>query len=207
MLDSVKRIASDVAKAGSSFTGATLDLRTCIGAWLFPKIGRGGTTAISGGNTVGVRFKVHRVINNGTAVGGGMVNPVIDLVGQTAAAASTTVATTSNAGQNQIPSTSGTSFVADDWCCVQDSGGGVTRLEFLKLSVLATNLMSFDYNLAFQHTSVQADTIRNKADVFAPIWLDGGSLYYAVFDYGQATGGDTATVVCLGQTLTSLITQ
>ena len=204
VLDAQSIIAAQVLARGSAVSG-TIDLRTAIGAWIFAKIGRGGTTALSGGTTPGVDVIIRRIINNNVAVAGGMSSPVVALLSQTAAAASTTCATSnSNAGQAVLTVASGSGFAAGDIICIQDSGAGVTRLEFQRISKIATNVFTLDENLAFTHTSAGADTVRNKSDVFAPVWVDGGSLISVIFDYGDDTAGESCTVISFAQVETSI---
>jgi len=96
--DNVAVVAVQVLARGSTVRG-TLDLRSKLGAWLFIKIGRGGTTALSGGTTAGISIEINRVINNDTAVSGGQSDPILSLLSSVAAASSTTCATSnSNAG-------------------------------------------------------------------------------------------------------------
>ncbi len=125
------------------------------------------------------------------------------LLSQTVAANSTTVNADSNAGQATLNVASITGFASEDIVCIQDSGGGVTRLEWHRVSKTATGVLTLDRNLQFSHTSAQADTVRNKSDVFAPIWVHGLSLIEVIFDYGDATGGDSATVQALAQSYAS----
>ena len=202
--DNVGVVAAQVLARGSTVSG-TLDLRSKLGAWLYAKIGRGGTTALSGGTTPGIDVLIRRVVNNNTATAGG-VHPVgmPALLSSTAAASSTTCATSdSNSGQAALNVALITGFAAGDIICIQDSGGGVTRLEWHRVSKTAAGILTLDRNLQFTHTSAGADTVRNKADVFAPIWVPPGSLYEVCFDYGDDTAGDSATVQCLAQTLDS----
>lgn len=201
--DNVSVIGAQVLARGSTVRG-TIDLRTAFGAYLFPKIGRGGTTAISGGTLVGIKLQVRRLINNDTATAGG-VHPVgaPALLSSVAAAAATTVSVDSASGQAALNVALITGFASEDIVCIQDSGAGVTRLEWHRVSKTAAGILTLDRSLQFSHTAVQADTVRNKADVFAPIWVPGGSLAEVIFDYGDATAGESATLICLAQTYAS----
>lgn len=193
--DNVSVITEQVLIRGSTVRG-TLDLRTKFGAMLFCKVGRGGTTAL----TNGVDLLIRRVLNNDAAIAGG-VHPVhVALASSTTAASSTTVSSDSNSGQAALNVTSIAGFVAGDLICIQDSGGGVTRLEWQRVSKTATGVLTLDRNLQFTHTAAQADTVRNKSDVFNPIWVPGGSLVEVIFDYGDDSAGDSATVQALAQT-------
>jgi hypothetical protein len=195
--DNVTVVAAQVLARGST-VGGQLDLRAKFGAYLMAKIGRGGTTAL----TNGVDFLVRRILNNDTATAGG-VHPagMPGLLSTIVAASSTTCATSnSNSGQPVLNVALITGFAAGDVICIQDSGGGVTRLEWGRVSKTATGVLTLDRNLQFTHTSAGADTVRNKADVFAPIWMPGGSLYECLFDYGDDTAGESVTVICSAQT-------
>lgn len=197
--DNVSIIAAVVLSRGSSTRGIW-DLRTKVGGYLFGKIGRGGTTALSGGAlTAGLHLICRRVLNNESQAVGIITPGQIDLLGSNAAANSTTVNSDSNSGQAALNVASVTGFAGEDMILVQDSGGGVTRVEWARVAKTATGILTLDRNLVYTHTAAQADTVRNKADSFGPIWLDGGSLWECIFDYGDETAGESATVQALGQ--------
>lgn len=198
--DNVSVIAAAVLARGSTTRG-TIDLRSKLGARLYAKLGRGGTTAL----TNGVNLLIRPVVNNNGASAGAVHPYSIDMLSQTVAASSTTCATSdSNSGQAALNVASITGFAAGDLICIQDSGGGVTRLEWHRVSKTATGVLTLDRNLSFTHTSAGADTVRNKADVFPPIWVPGGSLYEVIFDYGDDAAGDSVTIQCLAQTHDSM---
>lgn len=202
--DNVAVVSAAVLARGSTTRG-TLDLRTKYGAMIFGKIGRGGTAAL----TNGVAFRCRRVLNNDTAVAGGSHPQMFDFLSQAVAGISTTINVDVAAAQPEIKLASITSIVVGDMVCIQDSGGGVTRLEWgvvSKLSVASGTGVTLDRPLQFAHTAAQADTVRNKADVFAPFWIEGGSLYECLFDYGDDAVGDSVTVQCVAQTLDSYST-
>jgi hypothetical protein len=198
--DNVAVIAATVLARGSVARG-TLDLRSKFGADLFIKIGRGGTTAL----TNGVNVLVRKVVNNdGASAGASHPTGGYESLSTTAAATSTTVDADSNSGQAVLNVTSTTGFAAGDIICIQDAGAGVTRLEFHRVSKItnpgASGELNLDRNLTFTHTAAQADTVRNKSDVFAPIWVRGGSLVAVVIDYGDDSAGESVTVQALAQT-------
>lgn len=197
-------IAKQVITRGSTVRG-TINLQTAFGAWAFVKLGRGGTAALT--TAASVRFS--RVPANG-ALQVGVPHPDLGNTRstQTAAAASTTCATSdSTAGSQTLNVALITGFAAGDLICIQDSGGGTTRLEWQRVSKTATGILTLDEGLTFTHTAAGADTVRNKADVFTPIWLPGLSLWEAVVDYGADTTGDSLTVQVIGQTYASEIGQ
>lgn len=192
--DNVSIIAAQVLARAATLRG-TWDLRTAKGGWVLAKFGRGGTTALA---SIGARLSCRRLLNNGAA-GGGHPAGVPDLRSGITAATSTTVGSDSASGQAVLNATLGTGFLADQQICIQDSGGGVTRLEWAYISKVSSNTITLDAPLQYTHTSAQADTIRNQADVFSPIWLDGGALWEVIIDYGQQSTGDSLTVQVLGQ--------
>jgi hypothetical protein len=189
-------VAAQVMARAATPVRGTLDLRSKYGAFIFIKIGRGGTTAL----TNGVDVLIRRVLNNGVAAVGG-VHPIgIPLLSSTAAAASKTVGADAAAGATSLTvSPDATSLAAGDIICIQDSGGGVTRLEWARISKISGSVLTLDAPLQFAHTLAQADTVRNKSDVFEPIWVDGGSLYSVIFDYGDDAAGDSVTIQAMAQ--------
>lgn len=201
--DSVDVVAAQVLTRGSTVRG-TIDLRGKHGARLLVKMGRGGTATITNGCDV----LIQEVINNDTARAGGAHPNGIALKTQLpgTAAASTTVSADSNSAQAVLTVASGTGFAAGDYICIQDSGGGVTRLEFHKISKISGGTITLTRNLQYTHTAAQADTVRNQADVFPRLWLDGGSLWEVIFDYGDDAAGDSVTVIATAQTLDSYST-
>lgn len=194
-------VVADAVLARGSTTRGTLDLRAKFGAMLFIAIGRGGTTGL----TNGVDVLIRRVLNND---GAGGVHPaaIPPLLSSIAAGISSTVNVDSNSGQAELKVASIASIAVGDILCIQDSGGGVTRLEWARVSKLTVGSgtgVTLDRNLSYSHTSAQADTVRNKSDVFAPIWMEGGSLYEVIFDYGDDAAGDSVTVRAKAQTYDS----
>jgi hypothetical protein len=197
--DNVTVVTPQVLARGSSVSG-TLDLRSKLGAMIMPRVGRGGTAAL----TNGVDVIIRPILNNGTASAGVREAAGTALLSSTAAANSTTVNVDSNSGQKELKVAAITGWAVGDWLCIQDSGGGVTRLEFArisKLSVASGTGVTLDRNLAYSHTSAQADTVRNKSDVFNEIWIYGGALWEVVFDYGDDSAGDSVTVCAKARTL------
>lgn len=183
--------------AKGSTSRATLDLRTANGAYIFGKLGRGGTTAL----TNGVDFLVRRILNNGAA-GIGVRHPagMYPLRSEYAAAASTTVNVDSNSDQNELKLASISGLAVGDLLCITDAG--FTRTEWArisKLTVASGTGITLDAPLVYTHTSAQADTVRNKAEVFPPLWIPGGSLYEVIFDYGDDAAGEDVVIQALAQ--------
>lgn len=181
-------IAATTLARGSTSRG-TLDLRSKRGAYLMMAIGRGGTTAL----TNGIQVLVRRTINNDATI-----HPaaVVEFSSQTAAAVSTTVNSDSNSGQAAINVASIGAIVAGDVVCIE--GASNARQEFHRISKVAAGILTSDVNLKTTHTSAQGDTVRNKADVWT-VWIDGGATYEVVFDYGDDSAGDTASIVATAQ--------
>jgi hypothetical protein len=199
--DSTVVLAPQVLARGSTVRG-TLDLRAKFGAFLHLEMGRGGTTAL----TNGVDILVRQLWDGDSAATHSPTQPagMPALLSSIVAATSTTVDADSNAAQATLNVTSTTGFAAGDIICIQDAGGGVTRLEFHRVSKItnpgASGELVLDRNLVFTHTGAQADTVRNKSDVFAPIWMPGGSYYEVIFDYGDDSAGESVTLSALAQT-------
>jgi hypothetical protein len=187
--DNVTIVAS-ATLARNATTRGTIDLRSKYGMYLFARIGRQGTTAL----TNGVDLVVRRTLNND-----GIAHPEAPIIrGQSAAAQSTTVNADSNSGQAILNVASTTSWTAGDIALL---GGGTAREEWVRVARVtdATHLL-LDRNLQFTHTAGQADTIRNKADVFPAMWFPGGALYEVIFDYGDDAAGESVTVEAKAQT-------
>lgn len=202
--DNVSVVAAAVLARGSTARG-TLDLRSKFGAYLFAKIGRGGTTGL----TNGVDVLIRRMPNNGAAstVGGKHSVGVPLLSSIVACNGNTTISgSNANAGDVEIHTAAVTNFAAGDIICIQDADAGVTRLEWArvsKLTVASGTGLTLDSPIAFTHTTAQADTVRNKADAFAPVWMAGGSTYEVIFDYGDDAAGESVTVQAVAQTYDS----
>lgn len=194
--DNLTIIAAQVLARNATPLRGTFDLRTCRGGYLFAKFGRGGTAAL----TNGVRLKVFPLVNNAGASVGAIHPAGRDLNSfSTAAATSTAVNSDSAAAQNVLNVISSASFLADQNVCIQDSGGGVTRLEWNQVSKTGAGTLTMVEPLSFAHTAAQADTVRNMADVFEEIPLRGGTLWGVYVDYGDDASGDSITVQVLGQ--------
>jgi hypothetical protein len=186
-----------VVLARGSVARATYDLTGKVGAFLNFKLGRGGTTAL----VAGVTPFVSRIINGGVAMAGGMITPLIGPgLSSIAAANGSTVSTNAAAGDYELKTVAITGWAAGDWLCIQDADGGVTRLEFAmiaKLSVVSGTGVTLRSPLAFVHTAAQADTVRNKADVWNEYQVAGGGLISVGFDYSAESASSEAVTVCI----------
>lgn len=195
--DNVSVIAAQVLARNANPLVGSLDLRTKKWGYLYPKFGRGGTTAL----TNGVRLLVLPELNNGGASVGANHPQQFDYISSTVAAVSPTVNANAAAGDVTLGITSQTGIVAGEPICIQDAGGGVTRLEWNVVSrLISTTGIALVLPLSFAHTSAQADTVRSKADIFPRIPVTGGTLWKVVIDYGDDAAGDSITVQVLAQT-------
>ncbi len=196
--DNVSVIAVATLAKGATARG-TLDLREAVGAYLFGKIGRGGTTALSNG----IDFLARRILNNeSAAVGIRHPSGLYPYRSDYAAAIEKTCSTSnSNAGQNEVILDSVTSLAVGDLIVITDASYARTEWgRISKLTVASGTGITLDAPLVYTHTSAQADKVRTKAEVFPPLWLPGGSVYEAIFDYGDDSTGESAIVQALAQT-------
>jgi len=187
--------------AKGSIVRGTIDLTAYPGAYILPRIGRGGTTALG----TAISVLIRRVYGGSS---GTRIHPASgqNRLGGTTAAASTTCATSdSNSGQSVLTVSSGTGFAAGDLLCIADAG--LTRTEFGRIAKISAAVITLDAPLQYTHTSAAADTVRNQSDVFTPIWCPGGALWEVIFDYGASASGETVVVEALAQKYTSDITQ
>ncbi len=196
--DTATNIVAIASLARNAVVSGTIDLRSKFGAFLFICVGKTGTTAL----TNGVEVRVNRTINNngrGHPSSHAALGP-----GAFAAAQSTTVNADSASGQNILNVASTTSWAQGDYLLIVETGGGFTRAEWARVARVtdATHLL-LDRNLQFTHTAAQADTVRNKADIYSPVWCPGGSVYEVIFDYGDDAAGDSVIVECTAQTYDS----
>lgn len=191
--DNVSVVAA-ATLARNATTSGTIDLRSKRGAWLFIRVGRTGTTAL----TNGVDVLVRRTLNANAI---SQPCPVASFRTQYAAAQTTTCATSDSAsGQAVVTVASTTSFAAGDYLIFNQGGA---REEFARVArVTSSTAFLLDRNLTYTHTSSAADTIYNKADAWT-IWIDGGSYIEVVFDYGDDAAGDSVRVECKAQTYDS----
>jgi len=192
---SVKTMASLARNATSR---STLDLRTKWGAYVFARIGRGGTTALS----TGVIVMAKRTINNDAV--SHVSGAAASFIGSTTAAISTTAAAAgNNAGVSSLTVASTTSFVAGDIIFVAAASPAAADSEWCRVAdITSATVFLLDEPTRFAHNDV-AHTVRNKSDLFT-MWLEGGATYEIIFDYGDPAAGDAVTVQAFAQTLDSI---
>jgi hypothetical protein len=185
--------AAVVAKG--AIARGTIDLRGKGGGKLFAAVGKGGTTALSAGALVGAFPLIDQ--------GGGVLRKWSNTINKrqtntTTVNGNTTCATSdSAANQNVLTVASVTGFAAGDTILIQDAGGGVTRAEFGVISKIVGSTLVLRENLEYAHTAAGADTVRNQADIFPMMELDGGDQIEVVLDYGAEATGDSLTVLFL----------
>jgi hypothetical protein len=182
-------LATPQVIAKGALARGTLDLTSEFGAWLMIAVGKGGTATFTAGAAVaivpsiaqaGPSTHIHANSNLSRNQNLATVN------------GNTTCATSdSAAGSSTLNVASVTGFSAGDLICIQDAGGGVTRLEFARISKTATGVLTLRNNLQYTHTAAGADTVRNQADVFPRIWVPGGDIIEVVIDYGAETNADS----------------
>lgn len=160
-------------------TRSTLDLRTAWGAWVFVRIGRRVVTAL----TVAARVVIRPTINGDTIIHPGQS---MDRVSSTAAAgAKTTLSGATSIGAQSIPLTSATGFAAGDIICLHSDDTSAARVEFARVSSVSGSNLIPDSPLKLAHSS--ADACSNGADVFARMFIPGGSTY-EIFAENGASG-------------------
>jgi hypothetical protein len=179
---------------GSAAWGA-LDLRGKHGAYLFPRVGRSGTTVL----TTGVEVHIRRILTYAGAgtLGNGHPGDIVSLTGNTLVAQSTFVNADTAAITYSLNVASTASFAVNDLLII---GGGTAREEWARVGrITSGTVFGLDRPLQFAHTAAQADTVRNKADVYGPIWVLGGCGIEVIFDYSDDTTGDSVWIECRAQ--------
>lgn len=186
--DSGTAVISSQTLARGSSVSSTYAMGSKLRARFLVRVGRQGTTALTNGVDVIIRPSVNA---NAIAHPQGPV-----FTSQTAAAASTTCATSdSNAGQKTLNVASSTGFAAGDYLLI---GGGTAREEWARVSKVASGVLTLDRNLTYTHTTAQADTVRNKADLWVYDY-EGPGTVDVVVDYGDDSAGESVTVEVLVQ--------
>jgi hypothetical protein len=191
-----------IAKGG--LARGTLDLTTDFGAEFMVSIGKGGTTAFSVAGITMAFAKSIAQAGPSTKVHG---NSLQTRLGNSATCnGNSTIGADAAVGAATITVASGTGFAAGDKICIQDAGGGVTRLEYNVISKISGTTITLRHLLQYAHTAAQADTVRNTADIFVPISFNGGDIVEVVADFGAETGADSLTVQVLATVYTKMVT-
>ena len=153
----------------------TISFTAKYGGYLYARIGRNVTTALTRAGYLAVR-------PNGK---GSTVLPSVayDRVSSTVLAALSTVSSGGASGTNTVTLGSGTGFAAGDTICLQLAGA---RLEFARVIDVAGAVLTVDRNFRTSHNA--SDTVTNQADVWPRIWLPGDEIYdlVPVNNSGQA---------------------
>jgi hypothetical protein len=127
--------------------------------------------------------------------------------GGTSAASSSTVNADAALGAFSITPAATTGFAAGDRIVI---GPGTAREEPKAISKVSSGSLFFDEPLLFAHTAVQADTVRNQADIFDPYWIGGEANVNGVeviVDYGAAGSGSNLQVEVIAEVVGDYITQ
>lgn len=184
--------------ARQAVSRTTFDWRTKWGGYVFVRLGRGGTTALSSG--IPVLFR--RTINNNSINHVAPGTPA--LASQAAAAAATTAAASgNNAGVTSLTVASTTGFAAGDLICVSAASPAASDTEFCRVAdITSATVLLLDAATKFAHNDV-THTVRNKSDLWT-VWLEGGATYEMIIDYGDPAAGETVTIEAWAQTLDSI---
>lgn len=173
---------------GSRAAGS-IDLRAKFGAYAFIRVGRQSNTAL----TNGIGVYIQRIMNDGSDdiyhPGNYYENYAL---GNTTALSASTIAADAAKGGLAIVVASATSLAANDLIMISDASRA--RLEFNRVTKVASTTISLATPLLFAHTSVQADVVTNSASVYSPVWLDGGSKYAIILDYVDDAAGSDAHI-------------
>jgi hypothetical protein len=166
---------------------ATLDLRAKFGAFLHLRVGRTSVTAL----TAGIRTRVIRRIANGA-----IVHPVGLFEAQGVATAAALTAVLAPFGTGGWSVTSVTGFAVGDLVALDPDG--LTTLEFARISRVdaGNSVLYFESELQFDQSG---KNITNKAEVYAPLQVAGGSVVEVIFDYQESTSGNDVVCECLAQ--------
>lgn len=200
--DNVSIRANASLSRGVTSDRTTFDWRTKWGGFVFVKLARQGTTAL----TAGVKVLLRRTLNNdGSLVVGA---PVATLVSQTAAVGATgtaaCAASGNNAGVTTLTMNANITLAAGDIIYINGAGSGNKEWCRVAVPVTAGTSVVLDAPTKFAHNST-SDIVYNKADMFL-VWLEGGATYEIVFDYGESTSGESYTIEATAQTLDSILT-
>lgn len=189
------------ALSHSSQVRGTIDLSAKFGAYLFPAVGRSASGTLS----EAVAFRVYPRAKGGSTWDQiPHPGPETERLGGTGSASESTVSVDAAAAATSITLASAAGFAAEDVIVINDgSGGGFTRLEWNRVRRVATNTLHLSLPLQFAHTAAQADKVRNRAEVYPKIWLDGGAVYECIFDYAPGGVGNDVIVRCKAHTLDS----
>jgi hypothetical protein len=116
----------------------------------------------------------------------------------------TAAGTPNNAGVTSITTATNTGIVAGDLLFIDDTGNvGIGNSEWARAAfVTSSTVILLDRPTQYAHNSTNAH-LSNHADVFSPVWMDGGCEVEVIFDYGASSTGDTDVVRCFYSTYDS----
>jgi hypothetical protein len=195
-------LANTTVTLGSVNRVTPIDWRTKWGGYIFARIGRLGTTALTNGVTVLIR----RVIapSGAYSAATAVLHPaaVSPFVGGITAAVSTTCAASGNpAGSASLTVASTTSFVVGGYIYIDGAGSG--NKEFLRVAKITSGtVLLLDAPTQLAHNSA-SDNVTTQADVLTPVWVDGGSFIEVVIDYGASTTGSSVAAEVYAQSFDS----
>lgn len=172
-----------------------------FGAYIYVYLARTGTTALT---TSGVQVRIRRVIN-------GITNlvPEAAFTSDTAAALSGALAASgNNVGVTTVTLNASTTYTVgtnnEIWAAILDSTSSpTTASEWVRVSAqTSVTAKLLDSPTLNAHNST-SHTMLDKANVFRA-YVEGGSTYEIIVDYGAAGAGDTYVYMILAQSLDSL---
>jgi hypothetical protein len=181
--------AAMVLASGTTMgTLRTLDIKTCWGAWLYVRMGRRAATALTR-----QAYVMIRPTDDNALV---LPDTRLDVVSQTIAAASNTVASGGASGSNTVTLTSATGFAVGDTICLHSDDSAANRVEFNRIVDITSSVLTVERNFRVSHNA--GDRVTNLADV-QKVWIPGGEFYEirCVNNTGQAMvfAVDAATYV------------
>lgn len=191
-----------VSRPGHTFaTTGNIDLRTEHGAYVFIRVGKGGTTTIS---PTGVDIKIRRLFTDGSANTLNHPTPHVLLKTSTSGAGASSRLSAYTGGANPtITVGSGTNFNSGDIISICTSTADCSNIEFFQVLYKSGSTLYIDKPFINSHTTGDGnstgDIVLNKAEVFAPVWIPGGAYYDFMVDYRTQTTGDSIAVEILLQ--------
>lgn len=161
------QIESPVVIANNTLgTLRTIDLKLKRGAWLYVRMGRRVATALTRSAYVSVRGT-----DNDTLI---IPAQNYDVISQTAAAQSSTLASNTAIGDGSITLANATGFAIGDTICLHSDDPNASRVEFSRITNVASNTLTLERNLRVVHNA--NDRVTSLADV-TRTWIPGGDHY------------------------------
>lgn len=157
--------ASSIASGTLPGTTVTVDLTTKFGAWLYCRIGRTTTSALTNAAYIAIRRQVNNTL----------IYPSVnyDFVSSIAAVNSTTISSGGSSSNTSIVLAAGAGFTNRQIICIHSSGA---RVEFAALIGLSASTVWVDRSVGFRLTHNASDVVSNGADV-GNVWIPGGDIW------------------------------